>query len=262
MSIRQLFPVIFLACTSSSTSAGMPAEPKRKPRTVPKPYNRTAKTGPKPKAVATHKSSAKPPLKAQEKHENLTYGDWLEVFAWVDEHPAISQMAIVRHFSERADGPLLFTQGTLSRKLKARETIEHRAQANPAALSSKRPRVVTRPDVERALVIWQRQMESKGQTVNRAMLVEKRSRFEKELDVPEEECVKGEGWISSFCQTCVHRAVLMCALLITATCAQVWHQGDPPSRRGRVSGSGCSAQGARAGAEAHGAVRSEEHAQF
>jgi hypothetical protein len=59
--------------------------------------------------------------------------------------------------------------------------------SNPSALSSKRPRIVTRPDVERALVIWLRSMEEKRETVNGKMLVEKRKCFEKELNVPENE---------------------------------------------------------------------------
>jgi hypothetical protein len=45
---------------------------------------------------------------------------------------------------------------------------------NPNALSSKRPRIVTRPDVDRALFLWIKQMEEKGEHVNGPMLKEKR----------------------------------------------------------------------------------------
>jgi hypothetical protein len=73
--------------------------------------------------------------------------------------------------------------------------------SNPSALSSKRPHIITRPDVERALVIWLRSMEEKRETVNGKMLVEKRKHFEKELNVPENERLEGESWVQSFCRT-------------------------------------------------------------
>lgn len=113
----------------------------------------------------------------------------------------MSQPKVVEFFAERKEGPLIFTQSSLSRKLRDRAKLEDRVHENPNALSGKRSRVVTRPDVERALVLWFKSMQQKGETVSGPMLVEKRSRFEKEFEVPEEECLKGSGWVQSFCKT-------------------------------------------------------------
>jgi len=67
-------------------------------------------------------------------------------------------------------------------------------------LSSKRARIVTRPDVERALVLWVRHMlETKKETVSGPMLREKRKRFEDLLGVPDDERLSGEGWVAPFC---------------------------------------------------------------
>jgi hypothetical protein len=178
----------------------MPAEPKCKPRDKPAPY--ACKTEPKGKhireVVAT---SAKPAV--SNKRDNLTLHDWMTVFTFVDAHPGLGQNAVVAHFKSQANGALVFTQATLSRRLKDRKTFEDRVHSNPTALSSKHPRVVTRPDVERALVLWLRSMEEKRETVNGPMLVEKQKRFEKEFNVPEQECLPGDGWVASFCRTCV-----------------------------------------------------------
>ncbi|KAF9235824.1 hypothetical protein BU15DRAFT_33890, partial [Melanogaster broomeanus] len=118
---------------------------------------------------------------------NLTTYDWLTVFAYIDQHPDKTQTDVVNFFRTRAEGALEFTQATLSRRLKEREEIESRAQSNPTALSSKRPRVVTRPDVEEALVLWVRSMELKGEIMNGPMLREKRRRLEERMGVPDAE---------------------------------------------------------------------------
>ncbi|KAG6865491.1 hypothetical protein C0995_005985, partial [Termitomyces sp. Mi166 len=99
----------------------------------------------------------------------------------------MSQGQIHEHFQSKMDGTLIFSQSALSRKLKEWEKYEAHAQDNPNALSSKHPHVVTRPNVERALFLWVKHMEAKGETVNGLMLKKKRIRFEKELGVPEEE---------------------------------------------------------------------------
>jgi len=116
------------------------------------------------------------------KQETLTGADWKAVYAYVDKHPGTSQNDIVRHFSSKKDGALVFNQST------------------PGALSSKRARIVTRPDVERALVLWIRHMEEKGETVTGPMLKEKRRKFEEQLDVPEQEQLQGDGWVAPFCR--------------------------------------------------------------
>ncbi len=43
-------------------------------------------------------------------------------------------------------------------------------------------------------------MESKQELVTRPMLHEKHKRFEELLQVPEEECLLGEGWVLPFCK--------------------------------------------------------------
>ena len=67
------------------------------------------------------------------------------------------------------------------------------------ALSSKQPRIVTRPDVDRALWLWVQHMEQKREVIYSAMLVAKRAVFEEALDVPEDERLTGPGWVQSFC---------------------------------------------------------------
>ncbi|KAH7925285.1 DDE-domain-containing protein [Leucogyrophana mollusca] len=166
----------------------------RKPRPKPAPYNRK----PKNKSKNMPATSMKP--KQTKRHENLTFHDWLTVFAYIDSHPDVSQGDIAEHFRTRAEGALLFMQSTLSRKLKQRAEVEAHAHDNPNALSAKRPRIVTRADVEKSLILWVRHMEEKGETVNGPMLREKRTRFEDELQVPEEQRVRSEGWVASFCK--------------------------------------------------------------
>ena len=77
------------------------------------------------------------------------------------------------------DGALHFTQSSLSRAIHKRSELEARSQSNPTALSSKRARIVTRPDVERALILWVYHMlETKKETVSGPMLREKQKRYE------------------------------------------------------------------------------------
>jgi hypothetical protein len=71
---------------------------------------------------------------------------------------------------------------------------------NPNALSSKHPMVVTRPDIERALILWIRHMENKHEMVTGPMLQEKWKRFEDEFNVLDNERLLGEAWIQSFCK--------------------------------------------------------------
>jgi hypothetical protein len=95
----------------------------------------------------------------------------------------------------------LISQPYVSHKLRERPKLEARINDNPTALSSKRPRIVTCPEVERALVLWVQHMETLGETVTGGMLREKRKHFEVELKVPDEEKFLGEGWVASFCKT-------------------------------------------------------------
>ena len=73
-------------------------------------------------------------------------------------------------------------------------------RSNANALSSKQPRIVTRPDVDRALWLWVQHMEQKTEVINSAMLVANQAVFEEALDVPEDERLTGPGWVQSICQ--------------------------------------------------------------
>jgi hypothetical protein len=166
----------------------------RKPCEKPAPYTRQPRTK---KDKNAPKTSAKPVESRH--HENLTLHDWKTVFAFIDAHPAMSQGQVIDYFKTKQDGALIFTQSTLSRKMKNRSDLEACTDSYPNVLSSKRPRVVTWPDVEKALILWVRHMEAKGETVNSPMLHEKRARFEKAFDVPQEEQLIGDGWVPAFC---------------------------------------------------------------
>ena len=171
----------------------MRTEHTRKFRGKLKPY--ASKPGPKTprKAPASSAISAK-----SRQHKNLTINDWLTVFAYIDNHPGISQASVCSHFRSLVDGALEFNQGTLSRKLKKREDLEAYATSFPNAASTKHERIVTCPDVDRALYLWVKSMEAKGEIVTGSMLCSKRGFFEKEFGVPEEARLQGEGWLASF----------------------------------------------------------------
>lgn len=160
----------------------------------------------------------------------------------MDDQPTMNQAEVVQHFRSLKKGTLTFTQSTLSRKVKKRAELEARVGSNPNALSSKRARVVTRPDVKRALVKWVRHMEEvKGETVSGPMLHEKRARFEEKLGVPAEERLKGIGWVPNFCRAYV-RAFL--EYLLDFIYGQVQHSGDPAPRGGWICQ--CGRRGKRA----------------
>src|SRR5882762_2805786 len=126
-----------------------PMKKTRKPRTI-KPY--TTKPGPKgPNAKNCPATSAQVLKKTKAR---LTNSDWIEVYNWLDKHPHATQAETVKHFTTRQEGALIFDQGSLSRNLRKRSHREAEVTANPAALSSKRARVVTRPDVDQALWMW------------------------------------------------------------------------------------------------------------
>jgi hypothetical protein len=112
-----------------------------------------SKRGPKPLPGAlkeTPKSSARPIREMARK--NLTLFNWMTVYAYVDTLPQpIKQGDVVRYFAARPEGPLIFTQSTLSCKLQHCSEMEAHAMSNANALSSKQPHIVTRPDVHYAL---------------------------------------------------------------------------------------------------------------
>ena len=117
----------------------------------------------------------------------------MTAFQYIDAHPDLPRGCVVQYFKTKPQDALEFTQATLSRKLKDRQQLEQRINSHPSALLSKRPRVVTRPDVEEALVEWITSMEQKGETYNGPMLREKRQILEEKLGVPEAERLTGDG---------------------------------------------------------------------
>ena len=88
----------------------------------------------------------------------------------------------------------------LSQKLKKHMELQECVNSHPNALSRKCPHTITSPEVEKALILWMRSREGKGETVNRKMLCEKCAQFEKEFNVPEESRLAGDGWVVSFCK--------------------------------------------------------------
>jgi hypothetical protein len=106
----------------------------------------------------------------------------ITIYDWVDKHPDATQADAVKHFATRPRDALTFDQGSLSRNLKKRKQREAEVAANPAALSSKRARVVTRPDVDKALWMWVQDRMSKSRTVSGPELSEKRRSLKKGLE--------------------------------------------------------------------------------
>lgn len=134
------------------------------------------------------------------KRENLTLYDWLAVFDYCAKYPDLDQHQVTGYFKTRTEGPLLFSQSTLSRKLKQRDVLESRATLSVYALSTKRARVVTRPDIEAMLFDWIRHMNGKGEVYTGDMLMEKRFRYENLANVPEAQRLAGRGWMAGFKQ--------------------------------------------------------------
>ena len=169
-----------------------------------KPWEKPGPYTQKPKVTLAHplmdvpKTSAKPTVSRS--HQNLTIGDWLTVFKFMDTHPHLSQGQVVDYFSHCVKGALIFQQCTLSWKLAKHTVLEAHVNSHPSALSSKCVRVVTCLDVECALIWWVHHMESKGETVTGLMLCEKRKWFEDLLQVPDPERLCGDGWLTPFCQ--------------------------------------------------------------
>ncbi|PPQ81879.1 hypothetical protein CVT25_013486 [Psilocybe cyanescens] len=170
-------------------------EKTQKPRPKPAPYAHKEK---KARVKDTPRTSSKPA--AAGRHENLTLADWISVFKFKYSHPLLSQGDVVTHFKNKKDGALCFDQSTLSCKIKQCHELEGRVNSHPNALSSKQMQVVTRPDVEHALILWIHHMEAKGGTVSGPMLLEKCKRYEEILKVPDNECLPGDGWLAPFCK--------------------------------------------------------------
>ena len=103
----------------------------------------------KPGPKTPWKVSASSAISARScQHKNLTINDWLTVFAFIDNHPGISQTSVCNYFHSLADGALEFNQATLSQKLKKWKDLEIYATSFLNAASTKRECIVTCPDVD------------------------------------------------------------------------------------------------------------------
>ncbi|KAG1875807.1 hypothetical protein F4604DRAFT_1581700, partial [Suillus subluteus] len=80
---------------------------------------------------------------------NLTLNNGLAVSAYIDTNFHQSQTEIVTHFGKKSRGALAFSQSALFRAPKRRQELEAHVRSNPNDLSSKHPRIVTRPDIGR-----------------------------------------------------------------------------------------------------------------
>ncbi|KAJ6479841.1 hypothetical protein C8R45DRAFT_761573, partial [Mycena sanguinolenta] len=156
----------------------------------------------KPTAKPGHKSTKCLPrtsarFEKDERRRDLTYSDWIQVFNYIDDHSSLNQNEVIAYFSSRPDskgGKLLFKQPALSKKLQQKDKIRTLvATAEPNFLSMKRARVVTSPEVDRALGLWVQDMERKRKTVTGPVLIEKRKRFEEALNIPEDQRLSGAG---------------------------------------------------------------------
>ena len=73
------------------------------------------------------------------KCKNLTLFDWMTVYTYVDTLPQpINQGEVVKYFATRPQGTLLFSQPTLSRKLRQHSEMEARVKSIPNALTNLR----------------------------------------------------------------------------------------------------------------------------
>lgn len=208
---------------------------KRKPRTSTKPYVRKDPSQRKRKDPNAPKSSAVLPPKHGRTH--LTLADWLMVVDYADKNPHLTQQEVVQHFKTRPEGMLFFSHAapSLSRHLSVDGRAEDQAKAvsTPNALSGKRARIVTRPDVEDALYLWTRSLELRGETVTGAMLVEKRRLFEERMNVPTDERLRGTGGVAGFLKAYVSQGPIgvNVAELLSH---QVQYERIPSAWRGRL----------------------------
>ncbi|EGO01376.1 hypothetical protein SERLA73DRAFT_151824 [Serpula lacrymans var. lacrymans S7.3] len=168
----------------------MPPERKCKPCAQTTPYK---KSKPRVQGKNTPKTSAVNAPKHA--HSHLTLHDWLTVVAYHDNNQPITQQDVVKHFTNRAEGALVFTQSSLSHHLsaKGRQDDKEHLAPTPMALSSKKVRVVTRPDVKKSLFMWTKHMEEKREYITGPMLMAKREKFEEAMNVPPEERMKSDG---------------------------------------------------------------------
>ncbi|CAK5267874.1 unnamed protein product [Mycena citricolor] len=128
-----------------------------------------AKQGPKEK-----KSQTSAQLVKDDMHKDLTWSDWVQVFDYMNKSPGAFKEA--------------------QKKDQIRVSV-----ANSSTVGSqKRARVVTCPEVDKALSVWMYNKEEKRNMVTGTILVVKRKCLEELMGIPEEQCLTGNSWLESF----------------------------------------------------------------
>ncbi|THV02306.1 DDE-domain-containing protein [Dendrothele bispora CBS 962.96] len=206
---KKLGPEAHAPTTKKIPNLHIPAERTdlvRKPRPKSGPYkklDREARTQKKRDSKDASKTSAVK-LDEKEKRQNLTLADWLGVVEYFDNHQPMTQAECVEYFAKRREGALFFNQTTLGRHLNKtgrKKDQDLLKNGTPNMLLSKRVRVVSSPEVEKALWYWCQSMEAKGEHYTGPMLLEKRCRFEDQFNVPQNSRPTTEGRIQSFKKT-------------------------------------------------------------
>ena len=112
--------VKFLMCLACFM---MPVRPRRKMCNRPAPYTC------KPSAKVSPNAPATSAITQNSSWDNLTLHDWVTIFTYVDSHPNLGQAEVVHHFQTQQNA-LIFTQSTLSCKLKMRPELIVQAQSH------------------------------------------------------------------------------------------------------------------------------------
>ncbi|THU90615.1 hypothetical protein K435DRAFT_864118 [Dendrothele bispora CBS 962.96] len=162
-------------------------------------YEKRRKRGPTTK---THRTAAV--TTDSEKKKNLTLGNKLQIIQYMNDHPTSTQQQVCDYFCTRSDslgGKLFFNQSTISHIWVQKEELLERATSILNALSMTHACVVTNSNVDTALFCWVKYFNlEKGEVASGLMLQAKRTYFENQFNVPENERLQGPGWVQSFCK--------------------------------------------------------------
>ncbi|KAG8993163.1 hypothetical protein FRB90_000772, partial [Tulasnella sp. 427] len=130
------------------------------------------------------------------KRSNTTLADRIAILDYIASNPRLSQSEVATYFQK--NGFPTMNQSTISRMVKdeARLRAEAKTTGN---LVFKRPRIVEHPAVERALVIWVLQAQTKGIRITGEVLRQKARSFAKLQGLDEKEFLSmSNGWLDGF----------------------------------------------------------------